>query len=240
MGWLDNSTNNIILDAVLTDAGRQALAKNDRSFAVSKFALGDDEVNYGIIQKYGRTVGKEKIEKNTPVFEALTNQNLALKHRMLSISTPLVYLPQISIQGNVTSISLNTTTSTIQTFVVQLSNSNNDSSTSVNTDVADAVVDVYVPTLFLKINNKDLAPDVRGIDAVRTALTTVNARSTPGPNNEKYFDIKLELKTISSTTFQTFGRSLGGKLTISTFIRIIGQSSGQVLDVPVTITQQMS
>ncbi len=64
MGFLDHSTNNIILDAVLTDIGRQFLAKNDGSFSIHKFALGDDEVNYNIIQKYGRVVGREKIEKN--------------------------------------------------------------------------------------------------------------------------------------------------------------------------------
>jgi len=65
MGWLDNSTNNIILDAVLTDYGRQALARNDGSFRITKFSLADDEVNYGIITKYGRTIGREKIERNT-------------------------------------------------------------------------------------------------------------------------------------------------------------------------------
>ena len=39
MGFLDHSTNNIIVDAVLTDAGRRALARNDGSFQVFQFAL---------------------------------------------------------------------------------------------------------------------------------------------------------------------------------------------------------
>ena len=66
MGFLDHSTNNIIVDAVLTDKGRASLARNDGSFNLFKFGLSDDEVDYSIIQQYGRTVGKEKIEKNTP------------------------------------------------------------------------------------------------------------------------------------------------------------------------------
>ena len=70
MGWLDHSTNNIILDAVLTDYGRQQLAFANSSFNITHYALGDDEVDYKIIKKYGRAVGKEKIEKNTPIFEA--------------------------------------------------------------------------------------------------------------------------------------------------------------------------
>ena len=98
MGFLDHSTNNIIVDAVLTDIGREFLARNDGSFSIVKFALGDDEVDYTMIKKFGRTVGKEKIEKNTPVFEAQTNANLALKYRSISISNPnLVRVPTISL-----------------------------------------------------------------------------------------------------------------------------------------------
>ena len=60
MGFLDHSTNNIIVDAVLTDLGRQSLAKNDGSFQIFQFALGDDEVDYNIIQQFGRTVGRDR------------------------------------------------------------------------------------------------------------------------------------------------------------------------------------
>ena len=53
MGFLDHSTNNIIVDAVLTDVGRQALARNDGSFSIFQFALGDDEVDYNIVKQFG-------------------------------------------------------------------------------------------------------------------------------------------------------------------------------------------
>ena len=72
MGFLDHSTNNIIVDAVLTDLGRQALAKNDGSFNIYQFALGDDEVDYNVIKHFGRTVGKEKIEKNKTINEKIS------------------------------------------------------------------------------------------------------------------------------------------------------------------------
>ena len=70
MGFLDHATNNIIVDAVLTDWGRQSLARNDGSFNITKFSFCDDEVDYNIIKKFGRTVGVEKVIKNTPVQEA--------------------------------------------------------------------------------------------------------------------------------------------------------------------------
>ena len=50
MAFLDNS-GDIILDAVLTDTGRYRLAKGDGSFKIVKFALGDDEINYGLYDK---------------------------------------------------------------------------------------------------------------------------------------------------------------------------------------------
>ena len=100
MGFLDHSTNNIVVDAVLTDLGRQALARNDGSFSIYQFALGDDEIDYSIIQQFGRTVGKEKIEKNTPVMEALTVGSLGLKNPLVSVSNEfLTHLPTLTLTG---------------------------------------------------------------------------------------------------------------------------------------------
>ena len=48
MAFLDNS-GDIILDAVLTDIGRRRMANGD--FSITKFALGDDEINYGLYDK---------------------------------------------------------------------------------------------------------------------------------------------------------------------------------------------
>ena len=45
MAFLDNS-GDIILDAVLTDAGRQRMARGN--FKITKFAFGDEEINYKI------------------------------------------------------------------------------------------------------------------------------------------------------------------------------------------------
>ena len=45
MGFLDNS-GDIILDVVLTDHGRKELSKGDGSFKITKFALGDEEIDY--------------------------------------------------------------------------------------------------------------------------------------------------------------------------------------------------
>ena len=45
MGYIDNS-GDIIVDAVLTDVGREFLARNDGSFEIVRFSFGDDEIDY--------------------------------------------------------------------------------------------------------------------------------------------------------------------------------------------------
>ena len=46
MGYLNKTTQ--VLDAILTTKGRELLAKGDGSFNITKFALGDDEIDYGL------------------------------------------------------------------------------------------------------------------------------------------------------------------------------------------------
>jgi len=95
MAFLDNS-GDIILDAVLTDTGRLRLAQGDGSFKISKFALGDDEINYSLYNK-NHASGSAYYDLEvlqTPVLEAFTNNTSNLKTKLLSISrTNVLYMP---------------------------------------------------------------------------------------------------------------------------------------------------
>jgi hypothetical protein len=99
MGFLDNS-GDIILDAVLTDTGRLRLAQGDGSFKISKFALGDDEINYGIYNK-DHSSGSAFYDLDvlqTPVLEAFTNNTSNLKTKLVSISrTNILYMPVLKL-----------------------------------------------------------------------------------------------------------------------------------------------
>jgi hypothetical protein len=99
MGFLDNS-GDIILDAVLTDTGRMRLARGDGSFKIAKFALGDDEINYGNYDKNnesGSAYYDIDIAK-TPVFEAFTNNTSNMQSKLISINrTNLLYMPVIKL-----------------------------------------------------------------------------------------------------------------------------------------------
>lgn len=105
MGFLDHSTNNIIVDAVLTDKGREKLAQGNKvSDFIEYYGFADDEIDYTLIKKYGTIVGKEKIEKNTPIFEASTDSETAVRYLLSTTSNPLVAQPTldlVSTQGTI-------------------------------------------------------------------------------------------------------------------------------------------
>jgi hypothetical protein len=109
MGFLDNS-GDIILDAVLTDTGRFRLAKGDGSFKIAKFALADDEIDYGLYDK-SHSSGSAYYDLQilqTPVFEAVTNNTSTMHNKLMTVATTnLLYLPVMEINtavdGNETS-----------------------------------------------------------------------------------------------------------------------------------------
>jgi hypothetical protein len=236
MGFLDNSTNNIILDAVLTDLGREFLSRNDGSFSIVKFALGDDEIDYGIIKKYGRAVGREKIEKNTPIFEALTNQNHALKYRLISISNPnLIRLPSLNLTGE----GLDTTgtilsmgrTGAGRTRRITLTQIITDEDT-IDVELRDQAFIVKIPNDLLEISGR--TPDTIDQDNNASYLVTRDAATTALGGSQLTVDLKV--KSIADSTFTVKG-NVGDKTVITTNIGISGLQSGASKNLEVQISK---
>ena len=230
MGFLDNTTNNIILDAVLTDTGRQFLARNDGSFSIFKFALGDDEINYGNIVKYGLTVGKEKIQKNTPVFEALTNQDSALKYKLVSMSNPnLSYFPTLKLT------TLNNTTSTInvnsqsRTLTYSVSQVLTGGSQVIDVELQDVMYMIEMSDMFLEVLNG--TSNLQSIDVNQKALYKY-PNSTTNSNGGSTLSFTINAKVISNQMFTIYGVNN----TITTIVKVTGMQSGAVLEFPVYLT----
>jgi hypothetical protein len=101
MAFLDNS-GDIILDAVLTDTGRYRLSKGDGTFKIAKFALGDEEINYGNYNT-GSASGSAYYDLDilqTPILEAFTNNASTMKTQLISIPrTDLLFLPVLRINN---------------------------------------------------------------------------------------------------------------------------------------------
>jgi hypothetical protein len=230
MGFLDHSTNNIILDAVLTDTGRKFLSRNDGSFSITKFALGDDEVDYGVIKKYGRTVGKEKVEKNTPIFEALTNGNQALKYKLISLSNPnLIRLPGLSLSGEGVSgntITMGRSSNTTRSITLTQEIDNED---TIDVELRNQAFIVTMSNVFLQIQGQ--SPDNIDFNNMATYLL-LRDESVTSIGGSKV-TLTLEVKSLTDNHFTIYG---GADSKISTFVKVIGVQDGAVYDFQVQVS----
>jgi hypothetical protein len=238
MGFLDGSTNNLILDCVITDVGRQFLSRNDGSFSVQKFALGDDEVDYGVILKYGRAVGREKIEKNTPIFEALTNSANAQKYRLISISNPnLLRLPSLSLRSgtgvdataNVVTLGRNTQKQVTITVEQAISNQS-----SIDVELRDQTFLVEVPNLFVEL----VGDTPENVDGSQRATYIVTRAATENTFGGSICTFTMSVKSLTDTLFSVYGSTVN-KNKISTYVKITGLNSGAVSELTLVIDKTL-
>jgi hypothetical protein len=238
MGFLDNATNNIILDAVLTDVGRQYLSRNDGSFSLHKYAFGDDEINYAIISRYGRSVGKEKIEKNTPIFEALTNQSQAQKYRLISVSNPnLLRLPSLSLSGDSNVDSVNSTVTlgknSQKTALISIEQVIQNE-TTIDVELRDQTFIVEVPNLFLQI----LRNTPENIDGQQRATYILTRSPSENAYGGSISQFTLSVKSLTDALFTVYGTT-ANKASIKTYVKVTGIQSGAVKDIAVTINKNL-
>lgn len=226
MGFLAQDTNNIIIDAVLTDLGRQKLAAG--TFSIIKFAAGDDEVDYGMITRYGRTVGQEKIEKNTPVFEAITNNKLALMHPLLSIPDPNRYtLPNFLVTGT-TTIVLGTNTNTTKNVRIEQTLAGGE---AIPQELVDNQFMVICDDRFIRIVGSTPV-----IDRNRMATYIVTRDGALSSQGGAVVTIPVNAKAITSASFQIYGKP-DDKTTIRSGMRVTGMSTGTMVEFVAQIKQ---
>lgn len=95
MGYLDNSS--ITVDAILTKRGRELLSRNDGSFKITQFALGDDEIDYSLFNEShpnGTQYSAEAIE-NMPLIEAIPNGANSLNSKLITLNRGANSIPYI-------------------------------------------------------------------------------------------------------------------------------------------------
>ena len=110
MGYLDNQ--NIIVDAVLTKKGRELLSRQDGSFNITQFALGDDEIDYTLFNENhpnGSSFSGEAIE-NLTLLEAIPNENFILKSKLVTLPRGTSKMPVVTANVSKITLSLGSTT----------------------------------------------------------------------------------------------------------------------------------
>jgi len=192
MGFLDNS-GDIILDAVLTDTGRKRLARGDGSFKIAKFALGDDEINYGLYQKdHASGSAYYDIEiLQTPVLEAFTNNASSMKNKLITISrTNILYLPVIKLNEKDASSLRNSDSGSYHVITVDLASGDRIRSKT-NATTSTGYLDGYAPKTGF---SNDIVFD-QGLDT-----TGISWESTIDPDlEESQFIIQMDNRLGSLT-----------------------------------------
>ena len=104
MGYLDNSS--ITVDAILTKRGRELLSRNDGSFRITQFALGDDEIDYSLFNENhpnGTQFSAEAIE-NMPLIEAIPNGANIMNSKLITLTRGVSAIPYIQLQSSTLSV----------------------------------------------------------------------------------------------------------------------------------------
>jgi len=144
MAFLDNS-GDIILDAVLTDEGRKKMANG--TFTITKFAMGDDEIDYGLYQK-NHVSGSAYADLDilqTPIFEAFTGTEAGINYGLLSLAaTDILYMPVMKVneKAAVSNIIISPTSPTTGMFY--LADTSTDTSTNLLLSTALASSDKFL------------------------------------------------------------------------------------------------
>ena len=144
MAFLDNS-GDIIMDAVLTDEGRKKMANG--TFRITKFGLGDDEIDYGLYQK-DHASGSAYADLDilqTPVFEAFTGTEAGINYGLLSITaTDILYMPVMKINQKTAISNIVRAATSPTTGLFYCADSSADTSTNLLLSTALATADKFL------------------------------------------------------------------------------------------------
>ena len=97
MGFLNNTT--ITIDAILTKRGRELLSRGRNEFAVTKFAIADDEIDYRLwdtshpngTNYYGSVI------ENMPLLEPVADETQVMKYKLVTLPKETSRLPILDV-----------------------------------------------------------------------------------------------------------------------------------------------
>lgn len=232
MGLIDNS-GDILIDAVLTDVGREFLARNDGSFEVVRFSLGDDEIDYALFSASLGTLQQDSNILNTPIFEANVNEKIALKNQLLSISNPdLKFLPTLT--ANVSTMTFGERTDSQVGKSVEFKQTSQ-SGRTVPSEIVDGSFLIQVDNDLMFVEKQtptNITPfGISQYVVPRTAL---------GANQGAIISFNVAIQALTSEIWSVRGTGTVGSRTISTKIKCQGALSGLFAEVSVTINEEFA
>ena len=217
MGYLNNTS--VVVDAILTNTGRQLLAQNDGSFQITQFSLSDDEVDYTLYnpnQPSGSAFYGEAIE-NMPIIQAFPDSNEIMKYKLITLPRGTAKLPVINVGYNTIVIKQGASLS----ITPQTLNYLGATSTFEQSGYVATIGDVRTMSAFNGVGIN--TPDATALNATGTITVGTNVSKTV-------------IGTSINLTATTVNTLFGTNTILYTTLVVIGRDSGARIQIPVQVT----
>jgi hypothetical protein len=206
------------VDAILTDKGRELLARNDGSFQITQFSLADDEIDYTLYNPThpsGSAFYGEAIEA-MPILQAYPNSNEIMRYKLITLPRGTAKIPVLDL--GYTSITLKQGASLAIT--PQTLNYLGATSTFEQSGYTATIGDVRTMASF------------NGVGINTPEATSLNSTTTIGTNVSK-----TVIGTTINLTATTVNTLFGANTALYTTLVVTGRDSGARISIPVTITK---
>jgi hypothetical protein len=220
MGYLNNQV--ITVDAILTNKGRELLAKNDGSFRITQFALADDEIDYTLYNPNhpsGSSFYGEAIQ-NMPLLEAFPIETQIMKYKLATLPRGTAKLPVLDLGYSAITLNQGAALSVTPQTLNYLGNTQGYETSGYSATISD----IRLMSTFTGV----------GINttAAATANAAVTSTTTLGTNvSVTVIGSQINLR---ATTVNTL---FGNTTQLSATLTVVGLDSGARLTIPVTINK---
>jgi len=219
MGYLNNSV--VTVDAILTNKGRELLARGDGSFRITQFALSDDEIDYTLYNPthpsgsafYGQAI------ENMPLLEAFPETTQNLRYKLITLPRGTAKMPILDVGFASVTLKQGASLAITPQTLNYLGNNQVFEASGYTVTIAD----VRVLNTF------------NGIGIQTEEATQLNQTETLGTNVSK-----TVVGTTVNLTATTVNTLFGSNIELNTSLQIVGRDSGARITIPVKITKTNS
>jgi hypothetical protein len=216
MGYLNNTI--VTIDAILTNKGRELLARGDGSFKITQFALADDEIDYTLYNPshpsgsafYGQAL------ENMPLLEAFPETTQNLRYKLVTLPRGTAKMPVLDAGFAAITLKQGASLAVTPQTLNYLGNNQVFESNGYTATIAD------VRTL----------SSFNGVGVNTEQAQQLNQTETIGTNVSK-----TVVGTTINLTATTINTLFGSNTQLNTTLQIVGRDSGARITIPVTITK---
>ena len=220
MGYLNNQV--ITVDAILTNKGRELLAKNDGSFRITQFSLADDEIDYTLYNPThpsGSSFYGEAIQ-NMPLLEAFPIETQIMKYKLATLPRGTAKLPVLDLGY----LAITLVQGASLAITPQTLNYLGNNQTYETSGYSATISDVRLFSTFTGIGINTAAATTANASATSTTTLGTNVSTT-------VIGSQINLR---ATTVNTL---FGNNTQLSATLTVVGLDSGARLTIPVTINK---